>query len=222
MPLEMKDQCEKCQQRLGPAGDAFICSYECSYCSACASALQGRCPKCAGELVARPRRLPKGHGSKLQGAQHEALVAWRRDAALFTDNRYSRAHSWSFDGGAVIRASSSPHVVKVPLSDASAVDPEEAFVAALASCHMLWFLGLCAKAGVVVDSYEDRAASGMTTLSDGRVVLGPVALRPRVRLAAGQGELEEAVTRLHHEAHAQCFLANALRYPLQLEPTLEP
>lgn len=221
MALEMKTACERCQAALEPAGDAFVCSYECSYCSACASALRGVCPNCTGELVARPRRLAKGAPRPAaSGVQHGARVRWQRGAAPFCDNLYSRVHTWQFDGGVTLAASASPHVVKAPLSDPSAVDPEEAFVAVLSSCHMLWFLVLAARAGIVVDSYTDDASTGMTRLADGRVVVGPVVLRPVVTLAPGQGPLAERVEALHHEAHAQCFLANALRYPLEVEAAL--
>src|SRR5438477_8800243 len=94
-------------------------------------------------------------------ATHTATVAWERGAAKFTDNRYPRAHRWTFDGGAVVPASSSPQVVPAPLSDPTAVDPEEAFVASLSSCHMLYFLFFAAKRGFVVDVYVDRPVGHM-------------------------------------------------------------
>jgi organic hydroperoxide reductase OsmC/OhrA len=94
-------------------------------------------------------------------SEHKAVVAWDRRGAAFADQRYSRAHKWRFDGGAEVAASASPHVVKVPFSDPAGVDPEEAFVAAAASCHMLTFLWLAAKAGFVVDSYADEAVGRM-------------------------------------------------------------
>jgi organic hydroperoxide reductase OsmC/OhrA len=91
-------------------------------------------------------------------ATHHASVIWQRAGdAKFIDNRYSRGHRWEFDGGAVVPASSSPAVVPLPLSDPKGVDPEEAFVASLSSCHMLWFLFYAAKGGFVVDSYNDAA-----------------------------------------------------------------
>ena len=101
-------------------------------------------------------------------AEHTATVSWDRFDAAFTDNRYSRAHRWMFDGGATIPASSSPHVVPVPMSDPMGVDPEEAFVAALSSCHMLWFLSIAAKRGFVVDHYEDQAVGTMARNDAGR------------------------------------------------------
>ena len=100
-------------------------------------------------------------------AEYYATICWERENALFKDNKYSRAHRWQFDGGAEVRASSSPHVVPLPLSDPHAVDPEEAFVASLSSCHMLWFLHLAADCGVVVTGYHDKARGILAENSDG-------------------------------------------------------
>lgn len=149
-------------------------------------------------------------------SEHLASVKWVRGDVPFKHDRYSRVHQWSFDGGLTLRASASPHLVPVPLSDPAAVDPEEAFVAALSSCHMLWFLALAAKRGVVVDAYEDEAVGTMLPLGDGRLVLGKIVLRPRVRLESPASA--DQLDRLHQEAHHQCFLANALRAELTVEP----
>src|ERR1700749_1674917 len=105
-----------------------------------------------------------------------ATVAWRRGDAKFTDKRYSRAHTWTFDGGAVVPGSSSPHSVPLPYSDATAVDPEEALVAALASCHMLFFLGGCARDGWVVDSYADHPAGIMEKTAAGKEYMSRITL----------------------------------------------
>src|SRR5262249_36743861 len=113
-------------------------------------------------------------------AEHTATVSWSRGDARFVDNRYARAHEWRFDGGAHVPASSSPHAVKVPLSDPAGVDPEEAFVASLASCHMLWFLSIAATRGFVVDSYEDQAVGHMGRNDEGRMAMLRVVLRPRI------------------------------------------
>src|SRR5690606_19548449 len=99
---------------------------------------------------AGPAGPPIGHEPSAM-SEYSATVSWRRLGAVFTDNKYSRAHEWHFDGGVVVPASSSPHVVRVPLSDPTAVDPEEAFVASLSSCHMLFFLSFAAQQGFVVD-----------------------------------------------------------------------
>jgi organic hydroperoxide reductase OsmC/OhrA len=108
-----------------------------------------------------PRQLSAGYLGSQSMSEYTATVYWQRHGAVFTDNKYSRAHQWRFDGGVTVPASSSPHVVRVPLSDPSAVDPEEAFVASLSSCHMLFFLMFAAQAGFVVDAYEDQAIGTM-------------------------------------------------------------
>src|SRR5688500_20071 len=111
---------------------------------------------------------------------YTATIEWTRGDARFTDLSYSRAHRWRFDGGAVVPGSSSPHVVPVPHSDPAAVDPEEAFVASLSSCHMLWFLAIAAKKGYVVDAYHDEAAGVMARNAERRLAMTEVMLRPRV------------------------------------------
>lgn len=143
-------------------------------------------------------------------APHTARIEWHRDNSLFTDRRYSRAHRWAFDGGAAIAASSSPHVVRAPFSDPTAVDPEEAYVASLASCHMLWFLDLACQAGYVVDGYIDSAEGFMGTRDDGRMWVESVVLKPQTAFSGkspSRAELEE----LHHRAHAECYLANSVK-----------
>src|SRR3990170_714853 len=101
---------------------------------------------------------------------HTATIRWSASPGEdYARGRYSRVHSWTFDGGAVVVASASPHIVPAPWSDAEAVDPEEAFVASLASCHMLFFLDFARRSGVVVASYEDEAEGMMEKGADGRV-----------------------------------------------------
>lgn len=143
-------------------------------------------------------------------ARYTASVVWERSGARFTDNRYSRAHRWHFDGGATIPASASPHVVPPPLSDAAGVDPEEAFVAALSSCHMLWFLSIAARRGYVVDRYADDAEGVMEEDDRGRLAMTRVTLRPRVRYGESAPEAHEASV-MHHEAHEACYIANSVR-----------
>jgi organic hydroperoxide reductase OsmC/OhrA len=149
---------------------------------------------------------------------HTATIRWQRGEAAFTDRRYSRAHTWTFDGGAVVPASSSPHVVRPPMSDASAVDPEEAFVASLSSCHMLWFLDIACRAGWCVDSYDDDASGHMGHNADGKLVVDVVTLRPRVRFAGAHVPDAATLEHLHHEAHAECFLANSVKCEVRCEP----
>lgn len=150
---------------------------------------------------------------------HLAHVEWQRGSARFTDNRYSRVHAWIFDGGARIAASSSPHVVRVPLSDPTLVDPEEAFVASLASCHMLWFLSIAAARGWTVDDYSDDAFGHMGTDGNGREMVAEVVLRPRVRFA-GAAPMPDEFHAAHAEAHDNCFLANSVRTRVVHEPVI--
>jgi organic hydroperoxide reductase OsmC/OhrA len=145
-------------------------------------------------------------------SKHDATVRWERANQAFVDNRYRRAHAWTFDGGAEVQASAAPVNVPRGTAEPSAVDPEEAFVAALASCHMLWFLSIAARRGFVVDSYEDRAVGHIVPLpgAPGREVLGRVVLRPAVAFAEGATCSDEDLAALHEEAHRHCYLANAV------------
>lgn len=149
---------------------------------------------------------------------HNARVEWHRDNAKFTDNRYSRAHEWSFDCGVRVPASSSPNVVPVPLSDPKAIDPEVAFVAALASCHMLWFLSIVAKRGFVIDAYEDDAVGELATNDDGRLAMKTVILRPVVTFGADRRPTRAELEAMHHEAHDACYLSNSVRTEIQVVP----
>ena len=152
---------------------------------------------------------------------HTALIRWELGDHDFLGKRYSRAHTWTFDGGVVLPASSSPHVVPVPMSDAAAVDPEEAFVASLSSCHMLWFLDLASRAGYAVQRYEDAADGRMGRNAAGKLVVDVVTLRPRTRFAGARVPDAIALAALHHEAHAECFLANSVRCEIRCEPSLD-
>lgn len=150
-------------------------------------------------------------------SDHAARVLWERGDQPFTDGRYRRVHEWAFDGGAVVPASASPDVVPVPLSDPSAVDPEEAFVAALASCHMLWFLALAAKRGFRVDRYEDEAVGTLEKDADGRQSIHRVVLRPRVSFSGDRRPGAADLDALHREAHEECFIARSVRSEVRIE-----
>lgn len=153
---------------------------------------------------------------------YTAGIEWRRGAGeAFVDDRYARAHRWRFDGGVDLPASSSPQIVPVPLSEPRAVDPEEAFVASLASCHLLWFLSLAAAAGYVVDAYVDRAEGTLARNAEGRLAMTLVTLRPRVRFAAASVPDAQAFARLHENAHEACFIANSVRTEVRCEATLD-
>jgi organic hydroperoxide reductase OsmC/OhrA len=144
-------------------------------------------------------------------SEHGVEIRWQRDPGTFVDQRYSRKHVWLFDGGAEVAASSSPHVVPVPWSDPCAVDPEEAFVVSLSSCHMLWFLSIAAGRGFVVDGYIDRAVGVMGKDDRGRMAMLRVTLRPEARFAEGRGPDDAALHAMHESAHEQCFIANSVR-----------
>lgn len=144
------------------------------------------------------------------GHQHTATIRWDRGEAVFSDGRYSRAHSWTFDGGITVPGSPSPSVVPLPYSREDAVDPEEAFVAAVSSCHMLTFLHLAAKKRYVVDSYEDRAAGVMTKNARGRLFVSKITLDPAIVFSGERQPTPDQIAELHHLAHEECFIANSV------------
>lgn len=155
-------------------------------------------------------------------SEHLCTVSWHRAGAAFVDGRYARAHEWRFDGGAVVPASASPHVVPSPWSDPRGVDPEEAFVAALSSCHMLSFLWLASRRGLVVDAYEDDAIGRMGPNAHGRAAVVRVELRPRIRFSGPRLPSDAEVAALHHEAHDVCFIANSVTTEVVVEPAPAP
>jgi organic hydroperoxide reductase OsmC/OhrA len=151
-------------------------------------------------------------------ATNRATVVWRREGAAFTDNRYSRAHRWQFDGGVEVAASSSPHVVPRPMSVAEAVDPEEAFVASLSSCHMLTFLYLAARRGFLVEEYRDEATGELAKDGAGRMSMTHVTLRPAIVFGGERRPTREDIEALHHQSHEECFIANSVKTELRCEP----
>lgn len=150
---------------------------------------------------------------------HQATVEWVRGEQVFTDKRYSRAHVWRFDGGAVVPGSSSPSGVPVPMSDPAGVDPEEAMIASLSSCHMLWFLAMAAGAGLTVDRYVDAASGELGHDALGRRYLARVTLRPVTAFSGRQPDQAE-LDALHHAAHERCDMANSVRSDIVIEATL--
>jgi organic hydroperoxide reductase OsmC/OhrA len=142
---------------------------------------------------------------------YTATIRWTRDKSTeFAKGQYSRAHSWEFDGGVTVPASPSPHVVPQPWSDTSAVDPEEAFVASLASCHMLFFVDLARRAGFVVDSYVDQSEGLLEKRDDGKMWMSQVTMRPQVAFSGDKRPTDADIADLHHRAHDQCFIANSV------------
>ena len=149
--------------------------------------------------------------------KHSAIVRWSNaDPAAFREGHYSRAHEWRFDGGAVVPGSASPDVVKAPRSDAAAVDPEEAFLASISSCHMLWFLDLARHAGHAVTAYDDEATAALVRSADGKVRIEEVVLHPQVSFADPQPDAA-AIDALHHSAHDKCFIANSVSATIRVE-----
>jgi organic hydroperoxide reductase OsmC/OhrA len=149
---------------------------------------------------------------------YQARVIWHRESgAKFTDNRYSRAHEWVFDGGARVPGSSSPLSVPLPYSAAEAVDPEEALIASTSSCHMLWFLSLAAKRGFVVERYDDEAFGVMDKNEHGKLAFSRITLRPEIQFSGDKLPSEEDLETLHHAAHEECYIANSLRCEVVVE-----
>ena len=151
-------------------------------------------------------------------SEYTAEVLWQRGGQDFLANSYSRRHSLRFDGGAEWAGSSSPHVVPLPFSDASAVDPEEAFVASLSSCHMLWFLTMAVKRKFCVDRYFDAASGVMEKNAEGKMAMTVVTLRPEVTFSGENLPTREQIEDMHHRAHEECFIANSVKTDVRCEP----
>ncbi len=143
--------------------------------------------------------------------QHTATIRWENTGEDFLRGKYSRAHTWAFDGGAIFPASPSPHVVPIPWSDPALIDPEEAFVASLSSCHMLTFLYVAARAGFVVASYEDAAVGEMSKNEKGIPWVSRITLNPKILYSGDKHPTAADCDKLHHLAHEQCFIANSVK-----------
>src|ERR1039458_8039609 len=141
-------------------------------------------------------------------SEYKVTIKWQRTSPDFLKGRYSREHTWTFDGGATVPASPSPHVVPAPWSNPACVDPEEAFVAAISSCHMLTFLYLAAKQGFQIDSYEDEAVGVMAKNEKGVPWISLVTLNPRVIYSGEKSPTPADVEHLNRLAHEQCYIAD--------------
>lgn len=150
-------------------------------------------------------------------SSYQAVVEWDRNGAKFTDNRYSRGHRWHFDGGVDVPASASPQVVPLPMSVQAAVDPEEALVASLSSCHMLFYLSIAARRGFVIDQYRDAAVGHMTKV-DGKLAMTVVTLHPDVLYGGDKRPTREEEDAMHHAAHDGCFIARSVKTDVRCEP----
>ncbi len=151
-------------------------------------------------------------------SEHRAAIEWSRGDQPFIDNRYARAHDWRFDGGAVVRGSSAPSGVPEPMSDPAAVDPEEALVAALSSCHMLFFLAFAAKGGFTVDAYRDEAVGVLGRDERGKTSITAITLRPAATFSGESQPDAAAIEALHHRAHEACYIANSIRAEVTIDP----
>lgn len=142
---------------------------------------------------------------------YTATIIWKSDSLdRFSKNQYTRGHAWEFDGGVTVPASSSPHAVRVPFSIEAAVDPEEALVASVSSCHMLSFLWVAAKGGFNIESYEDNAIGEMATTDTGKQWISKITLDPEI-VWIGNIPTAEELAALHHEAHEICYIANSIK-----------
>ena len=150
--------------------------------------------------------------------EYAAELIWTRDGQDFLDNRYSRRHLLRFHGGAEGSWPSSPLSVPLPYSDAAAVDPEEMLVASLASCHMLWFLGIAARRGFRVDSYIDRPVAVMEKNERGKLYLSRATLRPEARFSGSKLPRRAEIGAMHHRAHEECFIANSVKTEVACVP----
>jgi organic hydroperoxide reductase OsmC/OhrA len=148
---------------------------------------------------------------------YQATVSWNKGDQNFSDNRYSRAHLWSFDGGAQVAASSSALSVPEPMSVTANVDPEEALIAATSSCHMLFFLSLAAQSGFVVENYVDHAVGVMEKNNEGKIAITRIMLRPAITFFAGRQPTADELAELHHRAHDECYIANSIKADVTVE-----
>jgi organic hydroperoxide reductase OsmC/OhrA len=244
--LEMKRACERCRHPLPPtSAEALICSFECTFCRPCADrVLESTCPNCGGNLSPRPVRLHGGGGSPRAMGRDEGIAAHGADApppqarerdpvdrrleydvtvrwegnrgtGTSTYTAYGRDHRITAGDRPPIPGSADPLFRGDPLR----YSPEDLLVAAASACHMLWYLHLCADAGVTVLDYEDRARGRMSVSPAGGGAFDEVVLRPRIVLEPGADV--ELAGRLHRDAHDRCFIANSLRCPVRCEPALE-
>jgi organic hydroperoxide reductase OsmC/OhrA len=150
-------------------------------------------------------------------SEYVATIRWQRGEQEFIDDRYSRGHQWEFDGGVTVPASASPSIVPLPMSVAENVDPEEAFVASLSSCHMLFFLSLAAKRGFIIDQYTDGAVGYLGKSDDGKMVMTRVVLKPDTSWSGEKIPSQQQIQKMHHRAHELCFIANSVTSEVVLE-----
>lgn len=150
-------------------------------------------------------------------SEHHAAVHWTRTSATFAYDAYNRAHEMRFKNGAVVLAASAAPAFK---GDGERVDPEEAFVASLSSCHMLTFLALCARKRLMVDAYDDDAVGWLEKGANGKLWMARVTLAPRVRFAEGVTVDGATLADIHHHAHEECFIASSVKTEVSVAPRI--
>jgi organic hydroperoxide reductase OsmC/OhrA len=148
---------------------------------------------------------------------HHAQIHWIRGQDVFLGGRYSRQHELKFAQTITVIGTASPAVVPAQYCVSDAVDPEAAFVAALAGCHMLWFLSIAASAGFIVDDYLDAAQGTLGSDAGGALAMTDILLRPTVRFAPHAAPEPSAYETLHEKAHTECFLARSVRCPIRIQ-----
>ena len=151
-------------------------------------------------------------------AEHTATIIWQLEGEDFVANKYSRAHTWVFDGGLQVAASASPQLVPEPWSKPENVDPEEAFIAAVASCHMLFFLSIAAEQGFAVQSYRDEVVGILAKNRDGKYAITELLLQPKADFSGEQWPKQKELDDIHHRAHEQCFIANSVTSKITIKP----
>lgn len=151
-------------------------------------------------------------------SSYNVKIVWKKNIdEIFTDKKYSRVHKWMFDCGIELSASSSPHVVPLPFSDENAVDPEEAFVASVSSCHMLSFLAIAAGKKYIIESYEDDAEGILTKNSEGKLAMTEVTLKPEIIFSGDKIPSKAEIDEFHHSAHEECFIASSVKTKINIE-----
>jgi organic hydroperoxide reductase OsmC/OhrA len=147
-------------------------------------------------------------------SEHKVTIEWTRETADFAYQAYNRDHNWTFDAGVTLRASANPAY----LGSTDCVDPEEAFVASLSSCHMLTFLAIASRKRLVMDGYHDEAVGILAKDTAGRLAITTVTLRPAIKFSGDKIPTAEEIAQMHEQAHHACFIANSVKTEVIVEP----
>ncbi len=145
-------------------------------------------------------------------------IIWHKGKEeIFLDGQYKRTHQWIMKGGMILNASASPEIVPIPMSDPALIDPEEAFLSSVSSCHMLFFLSIAARKKLVIDSYQDTPIAIMGKNENGKMAVQSITLQPKVVFGEGKAPNEKTLNRIHQIAHANCFLANSINTKITIQ-----